>query len=51
MFNIQKYNAMKRYRLKVQVEGMIQTIIQLNEQIKANDVIINRLREKLRLKI
>jgi hypothetical protein len=42
---------MKRHGLKVQVEGMIQTIIQLNEQIKANDIIINRLREKLRLKI
>ena len=40
---------MKAQELKVQVEELIQTINQLNEQIKAADLILAELREKVGL--
>lgn len=40
---------MKAQELKAQVEELIQTINQLNEQIKAADLILAELREKVGL--
>lgn len=40
---------MKAQELKAQVEELIQTVNQLNEQIKAVDLILAELREKVGL--